>query len=128
MDAQTTVEDSVGLVALVQSLVHMEATAQDSPDVSPGSAELLAENRFLAARDGMEAQFLDAALEGPLSAHDVLARTLDACAPDAEDLGCREELERARELSVRPVAERQRERAREAGGLGGLVEALAASF
>jgi len=128
MDAQTTVEDSVGLVALVQSLVHMEATADTGADVSQPSAELLAENRFLAARDGMQAHFLDPGLEGLLSAHDVLARTLDACARHAEELGCRAELERARELSLRPGAERQRERARETGGLARSVEALADAF
>jgi glutamate---cysteine ligase / carboxylate-amine ligase len=128
MDAQTTVEDSVGLVALVQSLVHMEATADADARVPHDSPELLAENRFLAARDGMQAHFLDPDLEGPLSAHEVLARTLEACRPHADELACREELERVQELSLRPAAERQRERAREAGGLGGLVEALAASF
>jgi glutamate---cysteine ligase / carboxylate-amine ligase len=128
MDAQTTVEDSVGLVALVQSLVHMEATTDTGADVSQPSAELLAENRFLAARDGMQAHFLDPGLEGLLSAHDVLARTLDACARHAEELGCRAELERARELSLRPGAERQRERARETGGLARSVEALADAF
>jgi carboxylate-amine ligase len=109
MDAQITVADSAGLVA------H-------------ASPELLAENRFLAARDGMQACFLDGEHEGQISAHDVLSSTLDACAQHAEELGCREELESARELSRRPGVERQRERAREAAGLAGLVAALADAF
>ena len=68
MDAQITVKDSAGLVALVQSLVHMEATEGAAEGASRNSAELLAENRFLAARDGMHAHFLDPGLEGQISA------------------------------------------------------------
>jgi glutamate---cysteine ligase / carboxylate-amine ligase len=128
MDAQITIRDSAALVALVQSLVHMEASESAAAVASRNSAELLAENRFLAARDGMQARFLDAGLEGQISAHDVLANTLDACAPHADELGCREELEGARDLSRHPGAERQRESAREAAGLTGLVAALADAF
>jgi carboxylate-amine ligase len=128
MDAQTTIADSAGLVAMVQSLVHMEAAAGDRAATAHLSPELLAENRFLAARDGMQARFLDAEQEGQISAHEVLASTLDACAEHAKELGCREQLESARELSRHPGAERQRERAREPAGLGGLVAALADAF
>jgi carboxylate-amine ligase len=128
MDAQITIEDSAGLVAMVQSLVHMEASEDAAAAASHNSAELLAENRFLAARDGMQAQFLDAGLEGRISAHDVLSTTIDLCAEHADRLGCREELESARELSRHPGAMRQRERARESAGLAGLVAALADAF
>jgi carboxylate-amine ligase len=127
MDAQTTIADSAALVALVQSLVHMAISEEGAP-TSPANPELLAENRFLAARDGMQAHFLDAALEGQISAYDVLSSTLEACAPHADRLGCRDELESARELSHHPGAERQRERARDAEGLAGLVGALADAF
>ena len=128
MDAQITVEDSAGLVALVQSLVHMEASRSAATPASKASAELLAENRFLAARDGMQARFLDAGLEGQISVHEVLAKTIDLCTQHADQLGCRDELEAARELSRHPGAMRQRERAREPGGLAGLVAALADAF
>jgi carboxylate-amine ligase len=127
MDAQTTIEDSAALVAMVQSLVHMKASGAALPASSYSSPELLAENRFLAARDGMQAHFLDPRSESQISAHDVLASTLAECAEHAEELGCRDELEGARELSRHPGAERQRERAREAG-LAGLVAALADAF
>jgi glutamate---cysteine ligase / carboxylate-amine ligase len=128
MDAQIAVEDSAALVALVQSLVHLEISEDTAALASHDTPELLAENRFLAARDGMQAHFLDPDLEGQVSAHDTLSRTLDACAPHADELGCREELEGARELSRHPGTERQRERAREAAGLAGLVAALADAF
>jgi len=128
MDAQITLRDSAALVALVQSLVHMEAGEDNAAKTSKNSAELLAENRFLAARDGMQARFLDPELEGQVSVHDVLAGTLDACAQHAAELGCSDELNGLRELSNHPGAERQREHAREAAGLSGLVEALADAF
>jgi glutamate---cysteine ligase / carboxylate-amine ligase len=128
MDAQITVADSSPLVALVQSLVHMEASQGAAAGAAEPSPELLAENRFLAARDGMDAQFLDAELEGQISAHKKLSETLDACAQHAEELGCLEELEGAGALSRNPGAERQRERARETTGLTGLVAALADAF
>jgi carboxylate-amine ligase len=128
MDAQITVEDSAGLVALVQSLVHLEISQSRASLSSHDSPELLAENRFLAARDGMQAHFLDAGREGQVSAREALSSALDACAPHADTLGCRDQLEAARELSSHPGAERQRERAREAAGLAGVVAALADAF
>jgi len=76
----------------------------------------------------MQAHFLDPVREGQISAHEVLSSTLAACAPHAEELGCRDELEAARELSRSPGAGRQRERAREAAGLAGLVASLADAF
>jgi carboxylate-amine ligase len=128
MDAQITIEDSAALVALVQSLVHLEIGEGAAEMAAHDTPELLAENRFLAARDGMDAHFLDPVQEGHISAHDVLSNTLDACAPHADRLGCRDELERGRELSRRPGTARQRERARETAGLAGLVAALADAF
>jgi carboxylate-amine ligase len=127
MDAQITVEDSAGLVALVQSLVHLEIS-QNGVQHALQPPELLAENRFLAARDGMDARFLDAGREGQVSARQALSRTLDACVPHADELGCRDQLEAARELSSHPGVDRQRERAREAAGLVGVVAALADDF
>jgi carboxylate-amine ligase len=128
MDAQITVDDSAGLVALVQSLVHMAISEGAAKVASHEVPELLAENRFLAARDGMKAQFLDSGLEGQVSAQDALSMTLDACAPHADQLGCRDELEGARKLSRNPGTERQRKRARKAAGLAGVVAALADAF
>jgi glutamate---cysteine ligase / carboxylate-amine ligase len=128
MDAQTTIADGAALVALVQSLVHMALHGDPAVAPSPDSSELLAENRFLAARDGMQARFLDPTTETQIPAQDVLSATLDACAPHADELGCREELESARALSDHPGAERQRAAARDAAGLAGLVGTLADAF
>ena len=54
MDAQSRMEDTTALVALVQCLVHREATSEPADATPP---EVLDENRFLAARDGMRADW-----------------------------------------------------------------------
>jgi hypothetical protein len=57
MDAQTSLEDTAALAALVQSLVrfHAEGSRRLGGGLTP---EALAEDRFLAARDGMAAEFV----------------------------------------------------------------------
>jgi carboxylate-amine ligase len=62
MDAQTTVADSAALTALVQCLVRLEATEGSGADPAIDLPEVLAENRFLAARDGVDASLIDARL------------------------------------------------------------------
>jgi gamma-glutamyl:cysteine ligase YbdK (ATP-grasp superfamily) len=57
MDAQSTVRQVGPLVALVQSLARLELEG-GAPPLTP-APEVLAENRFLAARDGMNAQLID---------------------------------------------------------------------
>ena len=77
----------------------------------------------------MQAHFLDAGLEGQISAHDVLSTTLDALrAARRSARAAATSWRAARELSRHPGAERQRERAREPAGLAGLVAALADAF
>ena len=58
MDAQTRVTDTAALAALVQCLVRREALEGDEA-AAPMAPEVLEENRFLAARDGMRASLVD---------------------------------------------------------------------
>ena len=60
MDAQTTVADVGAVAALVQSLALLELERPDRPGDGPPVNELVEENRFLAARDGMQALLIDA--------------------------------------------------------------------
>jgi glutamate---cysteine ligase / carboxylate-amine ligase len=128
MDAQTTIADSAALTALVQCLVRLEATEGSGADPAIDLPEVLAENRFLAARDGVDASLIDARLGRRLLVSDVLESVLDMCAPHAEDLGCAEELEWAKNLAATPRPVRQLDLARGPDKLPGLVEALAALF
>jgi carboxylate-amine ligase len=128
MDAQTTVADSAALTALVQCLVRLEAT--DGSDIDPAFdlPEILAENRFLAARDGAEASLIDARLGRRSPVPDVLEALLERCLPHAEDLRCVQELELTRNLAATPRPKRQLDLAHGPDKLPGLVEALSALF
>jgi carboxylate-amine ligase len=123
MDAQLRADDVAALAALVQCLVRSHADA-DSGDAT--DAEVLDENRFLAARDGMDAVFVDGR-SGRRAASDLLAERLGACRPYAAVLGCRGELADVAELATDPGHARQR-RIAACEGLDGLVASLVEDF
>ena len=128
MDAQSRVEDSAALVALVQCLVRLEALEGYVAGALVNAPEVLDENRFLAARDGIAAELIDpvAGRRRPLS--EWVGELLAACAPHAVALGCERELAGIEGLLEAPGAARQRA---EAGGpekLAGLVRELAKDF
>src|SRR5215217_5886596 len=88
MDAQACVADSAAIAALVQSIARLEIESGYVTPKTIWAAEVLDENRFLAARDGMDADLIDVDTETRVSARDMLDRLLDACHPHAEALGC----------------------------------------
>ena len=69
---------------------------------------MLEENRFLATRDGMRAEFIDPERNGRRPARDVLDELLPACAPHAAALDCEAELAAVPALSEEPGDHRQR--------------------
>jgi carboxylate-amine ligase len=125
MDAQTTTAHAGALVALVQCLV---ALALEGPAVPSPPVEALNENRFLAARDGVAAELIDAAGERRVPVRELAGQTVAACAPHADALGCRAELESVWHLVEAPPAGDQLALARGPDGLPGLVSALADRF
>ena len=72
MDAQTTVEDVAAVAALVHSLARDGAGAAGRRTAGP--IELIEENRFLAARDGMDAELIDIASGARAPAREQLDR------------------------------------------------------
>ncbi|MGI8801167.1 MAG: carboxylate-amine ligase [Solirubrobacteraceae bacterium] len=128
MDAQTQLERCAGLVALVQSLVRLEVIEGFARSILVGAPEVLAENRFLAARDGVEAELIDPVAGRRVPVRELLGATLAACRPHAQDLGCEAELAGLGAILARPDTAWQREAAAGPAGLPGLVEALAAAF
>jgi len=134
MDAQTRVADVGALVALVQCAVRLEATSGFAHPRLVHAREVLEENRFLAARDGMGAALIDPASESRRPVQLWLEALLEACAPHAEALGCARELAEAAALAAEPGAARQRALARVGqgedvgAGLAGVVRALAAHY
>ena len=106
MHAQTRVRDVTPLVALIQSLARLELEGEPS-SVLPG-AEVLAENRFLAARDGMDARLSDPAAGCLIPVREMLDSLLAKCRPHALALGCAGALDRVKRLAAANGAERQR--------------------
>jgi len=130
MDAQTRVGDTAAIAALVQCLVRLEALEGHASHALVTSPEVLDENRFIAARDGMAAQLIDPGRECRRPAIEWVNELLAACAPHAADLGCSGELESVRGLAAATGAVRQRSRAGRgtAPQLGRLMRALHADF
>jgi glutamate---cysteine ligase / carboxylate-amine ligase len=132
MDAQTRVGDNAALAALVQCAVRLAAS--DGHGDEAIAPEVLDENRFLAARDGMRAELIDPGPECRKPARQFLDELLAPCRPHAAELGCEHELAAVAALAEEPGDHRQRLIAGVAQGepfgpgLGMLVSALAADF
>ena len=126
MDAQSTVREIAPLVALVQSLARLELEGDTSP-AAPG-AEVLAENRFLAARDGMDARLIDPAARTLVPVRETLEALLAECRPHAVALGCAQALDEVRCFAAATGADRQRAFAAAPGSLDDLVASLADRF
>jgi carboxylate-amine ligase len=130
MDAQTRIADTAAIAALTQCLVRLESLEGHASHALVTSPEVLDENRFIAARDGMSAHLIDPARETRRPAAEWVNELLEACAPHAADLGCRAELESVRGLAAATGAVRQRSRAGRGAApqLGRLMRALHADF
>jgi carboxylate-amine ligase len=128
MDAQATTFETAALVALVQSIARLELEEGYYADAHQDLPEVLAENRFLAARDGMDARFIDPVAETRVPARDLLARVLDAARPHAVDLGCAAALETIDPLADESGAAWQLRVAQQPRGLPGVVELLSDAF
>ncbi|HEX5224064.1 MAG TPA: YbdK family carboxylate-amine ligase [Solirubrobacteraceae bacterium] len=93
MDSQTRVEHTVALTALIVSLVKLIAERHQQGASSPEQPwELLDENRWLAARHGLDAELLPAVGETRRPARELTVELLSALAPHARELGCEEQL------------------------------------
>ena len=126
MDAQTTVGETAALVALVQALARLEL--EDDPSPPTPSPEVLAENCFRAARDGMDARLVDTGSRRLVPVRDTVEGLLVRARPHARVLGCSEAFERVLLLSIGSGADRQRALADRHGRLDHVVAALAGLF
>jgi glutamate---cysteine ligase / carboxylate-amine ligase len=127
MDAQTKLADTAAIAALVQCIVRAEVEGEDHLERAMPQ-EVLEENRFLAARDGMEAELIEPELGRRVPALELLADLLAVCRPHAQSLGCAEQLEGVTGLAEKTGAQRQMEQAAALGSLPLLVAELADDF
>jgi carboxylate-amine ligase len=128
MDAQASVEQTAALVALVQSVVRLEVLEGYASSRVLHAQEVLDENRFLAARDGVMAELIDPDRGRRVPVAKLAMELVDAAEPHAQDLGCAAELGLVRALVEESGATRQRKLAGEDDDEERLVEALAEAF
>jgi carboxylate-amine ligase len=111
-DAVTRVEDAVALAAFCQALVKHYSERYDNGDEIPSYHRILTtENKWLAARYGLEAPVMDLATgrRNRVPVAQLVRRTLRDIEPHARELGSERELEGIREILSRGNgADRQR--------------------
>ncbi len=127
MDAQTSMDDIAALVALTRALAYAEATDRVAPERLVCAPEVLDENRFLAARDGMNAEFVDLRTRSRVPARVLVEEMVESTRLYARRLGCLDELLDVLRMAADPPADRQRALADERG-LGGAVAGLSEAF
>jgi carboxylate-amine ligase len=94
MDAQTRVEHTLAIAALIQAMVKELAEHFDSgKQLSDYPYEMLDENKWLAARHGLEGEMVDLPERRMVSAKELGRRLYDRLREHAQDLGSARELE-----------------------------------
>jgi carboxylate-amine ligase len=102
MDAQTHVEHTLGIAALIQAMVKELAEHYDSGrPLSDYPYEMLDENKWLASRHGLEGELVDLPDRERVSAKALVQRLLDRLRGHAQDLGAGDELEGVTDLLER---------------------------
>ncbi|HMC07125.1 MAG TPA: YbdK family carboxylate-amine ligase [Solirubrobacterales bacterium] len=127
-DAQTTLADAAGIVAVVQALVASLSERHRNGDrLDPAQTWRIDQNRWSAARSGVDGQMADLETGELEPTRDRLRRLLDELEPVGRRLGSSPFLARASRLASSNGAIRQREVARREG-VKGLAAWLADHF
>jgi carboxylate-amine ligase len=99
MDCQTHVEHTVGLAALTQALVRELALHYEAgKHLSSYPFEMLDENKWLAARHGLEGELVDLPKPERVATRALARRLLDRSREHAEDLGAASDLAAVQDL------------------------------
>jgi carboxylate-amine ligase len=102
MDSQTRIEHTLGLAALVQTLVRELAQHYDAGSkLSRYPYEMLDENKWLAARHGLDGELVDLPSSDRVPTRALARRLLDRMREHAQDLGSTRELEGVEDLLER---------------------------
>jgi carboxylate-amine ligase len=99
MDAQTRVEHTMALAALVQALVRELAEHFESGQrLSSFTHEMIDENKWLAARHGLEGELIDLPTSERVGTRQLAFRLLERAREHAQDLGSVDDLEGIKDL------------------------------
>ena len=108
-DAQTRLEHTLGLAALIQAMCKELAEHYESGfELGTYPPEMLEENKWLAARYGIEAELVDLPQSSRVTAIDLARRLTERLRAHARELGSERELEAIEDLIERGTgAQRQ---------------------
>ena len=102
MDSQTHVEHSLGLAALVQAMIRELAEHFDAGErLSTYPYEMLDENKWLAARHGLDGELVDLPSSDRVPTRVLARRLLDRMRDHCVDLGSVSELDAVEDLLTR---------------------------
>jgi carboxylate-amine ligase len=102
MDAQTRVEHTLALAALIQAMVKELAEHFESGQrLAKYPYEMLDENRWIAARHGLDGELVDLPAYGRVGTKALARRLYDRLKDHAEDLGSAGEFEEIKDLVER---------------------------
>jgi glutamate---cysteine ligase / carboxylate-amine ligase len=102
MDSQTRVEHTLGLAALVHGLVkELSEHFDEGKELSRYPFEMLDENKWLAARHGLEGELVDLPASDRVQTRALARRLLDRMRGHCEDLGSAAELSAVEDLLER---------------------------
>jgi carboxylate-amine ligase len=102
MDSQTRVEHTLGLAALVQGLVReLSIHFEEGKPLSKYPFEMLDENKWLAARHGLDGELVDLPSADRVSTRALATRLVDRMREHCEDLGSDGELAGVEDLLTR---------------------------
>ena len=102
MDSQTHIEHTLGLAALVQAMVRELALHfEEGKELSSYPFEMLDENKWLAARHGLEGELVDLPHPDRVATRALARRLLDRMREHAQDLGSAGELAAVEDLLER---------------------------
>jgi glutamate---cysteine ligase / carboxylate-amine ligase len=101
-DSQTRVEHTIALTALIQVMVHELAEHYDAGQkLGDYPWQMLDENKWLAARHGLEGEIVDLPSSDRVGTKALTRRLLERLQPHAEQLGADDALEGIRDLLER---------------------------
>ena len=102
MDSQTHVEHTLGLSALVHGLVHeLSEHYESGRKLSDYPTEMLDENKWLAARHGLDGELVDLPSPDKVATRALARRLLDRVRDRCQDLGSADELDAVEDLLER---------------------------
>jgi glutamate---cysteine ligase / carboxylate-amine ligase len=102
MDSQTHVEHTLGLAALVQGLVkELAEHYEEGKRLSKYPFEMLDENKWIAARHGLDGELVDLPHSTRVPTRELARRLIDRMREHAQDLGSLDDIEAVEDLLER---------------------------